>query len=79
VGYGQAGGAVSLICSISYLVQAEGAGQRPGPPPTNFTNERQRVKVCVSTVTPPCVTVMVALVKSMSVICAVQLLFGHPA
>src|SRR5262245_5279483 len=38
-------------------------------------------KVCFRTTTggSPCVTVMVALVKLRSVICAVQLLFGHPA
>jgi hypothetical protein len=37
------------------------------------------VKVCVKTTTPPCETVIVALVKSRSVISAVQLLFGQPA
>jgi hypothetical protein len=37
------------------------------------------VKVCYRTVTPPCTTVIVALVNATSVIWAVQLPFGQPA
>jgi hypothetical protein len=52
---------------------------RPGPSALLHADLRQSVKVAVNTVTPPWTTVMVALVKSMSVIWAVQLLFGQPA
>ena len=37
------------------------------------------MNVCDKTMTPPCLTVMVAVLKTISVISAVQLLFGHPA
>jgi hypothetical protein len=58
--------------------EQKGPGLRPGPLLPSC-DQPQRVNVCVKTVTPPWTTVMVALVKSMSVIAAVQLLFGHPA
>src|SRR5215208_4076248 len=48
-------------------------------PPLPIGYDRYSVNVCVSTVWPPCTTVMVALVKATSVICAVQLPFGQPA
>jgi hypothetical protein len=45
----------------------KGPGVTPGPFPRSVV-EPQSVNVCVKTVTPPCCTVIVALVKSMSVI-----------